>query len=99
MNDKQTSDRFGQREELVMEFPCDFPIKVVGRNEEQFALQIGEIALRHDENFSPENQLDFKYSNGGKYQSLTLKFRAQSKEHIDALYQDLKACELVLWAL
>lgn len=99
MSDKHTQDRFGLREELIMEFPCDFPIKVVGLSDVQFSLQICAIAARHDEHFSPEEKVDFKQSSGGKYQSLTLSIRAHSKEQIDALYQDLKACEMVLWAL
>lgn len=92
-------ERFGQREELVMEFPCDFPIKVVGRTESELYVRICEIACRHDQAFTPEERLQYRHSSTGKYQSLTLNIRAISKEQIDAVYQDLKACELVLWAL
>lgn len=91
-------DRFGQDQELVMEFPCDFPIKVVGRTDESFHVRICEIVCRHDDGFTTE-RLEFRHSAGGKYQSLTLNLRATSKAQIDAVYQDLKACELVLWAL
>ncbi len=91
-------DRFGQDQELVMEFPCDFPIKVVGRTDENFHVRICEIVCRHDDGFTTEG-LAFRHSSGGKYQSLTVNLRATSKEQIDAVYQDLKACELVLWAL
>ena len=97
--DKTTLGRFGQREELILEFPCDFPIKVVGRGVEAFKVQICEIVARHDEYFVPEHRLQHRASSGGKYQSLTINLRATSKTQIDAVYQDLKACELVLWAL
>ncbi|MEZ5451840.1 MAG: DUF493 domain-containing protein [Thiothrix sp.] len=92
-------ERFGQGEELVMEFPCDFLIKVVGRADVAFHTRICEIVCRHDDSFDPLERLQRKDSSAGKYQSLTVNLRATSKEHIDAVYQDLKACELVLWAL
>lgn len=93
------AQRFGQQAELVMEFPCDFPIKVVGRTDDEFHAQVCEIVCRHDDAFTPEERLQHRHSSSGKYQSLTLILRATSKEQIDAVYQDLKACELVLWAL
>lgn len=92
-------ERFGQQEELVLEFPCDFPIKVVGRAEVEFHLRICEIVCRHDDCFNPDEHLQRRDSSAGKYQSLTVNLRATSKTQIDAVYQDLKACELVLWAL
>lgn len=91
-------DRFGQHEDLVMEFPCDFPIKIVGRTDEAFHASVCEIACRHDETFTLDS-LQHRHSSTGKYQSLTLRIRATSKEHIDTVYQELKSCELVLWAL
>lgn len=92
-------ERFGQWEELVLEFPCDFPIKVVGRTDVEFHARICEIVCRHDVSFDPLERLQRRDSSAGKYQSLTVSLRATSKEQIDAVYQELKACELVLWAL
>lgn len=90
--------RFGQEQELEMEFPCDFPIKVVGQACAAFETQICEIAVRHDPDFS-SNNLKRNQSRTGKYSSLTLAIRATSKDQIDTIYRDLKSCELVLWAL
>lgn len=92
-------ERFGQEEELVLEFPCDFPIKVVGRADGEFHARICEIVCRHDDCFTPETRLQQRASSNGKYHSLTVNLRATSKEQIDRVYQDLKVCELVLWAL
>jgi hypothetical protein len=91
-------DHFGRLEELVLEFPCAFPIKVVGQAHDDFHAQVCAIACRHDDCFSADT-LQSRDSSTGKYQSLTLNLRAISKEQINAVYQDLKACELVLWAL
>jgi hypothetical protein len=90
--------RFGENQELDMEFPCDFPIKVVGKTCETFEVQICEIAERNDPDFSSRN-LKRNQSRTGKYSSVTLAIRATSKEQIDTIYRDLKSCELVLWAL
>jgi len=90
---------FGQQEELILEFPCDFPIKIVGRADAEFHVRICEIVCRHDNDFDPEAHVQRRDSSAGKYHSLTVKLRATSKQQIDAVYQDLKACELVLWAL
>lgn len=92
-------ERFGVREELLLEFPCDFPIKVVGRADVAFHARICEIVCRHDDEFDPIERLQSRDSSAGKYQSLTVNLRATSKAQIDAVYQELQACELVLWAL
>lgn len=89
---------FGEGDELKLEFPCDFPIKVVGQASETFEVVIYAIAVRHAPDFSPE-AISRNQSRSGKYHSLTLGIRATSKTQIDAIYRDLKACELVLWAL
>lgn len=86
------------QEELKLEFPCDFPIKVVGKACDAFEPGICAIAERHDPDFSAQN-LKRNQSRTGKYHSLTLGITATSKEQIDAIYADLKLCEHVLWAL
>lgn len=92
-------ERFGEQEELILEFPCDFPIKIVGRADVEFHVRICEIVCRHDEGFNPDEHVQRRDSSAGKYHSLTVNLRATSKAQINAVYQDLKACELVLWAL
>lgn len=99
MMNKPVTERFGQREELILEFPCDFPIKVVGHATDGFHGEICAIISRHDNSFVAEERVQYRHSSSGKYQSLTLNLRATSKEQIDAVYQELKACESVLWAL
>ncbi len=91
-------DQFGQNAELVLEFPCHFPIKVAGKADPAFHQQVCAIAQQHDATFTPDN-LQAKQSSTGKFQSVTLNIQATSKAQIDAIYQDLKKCELVLWAL
>lgn len=84
--------------EVEIEFPSHFPIKVVGAANDKLAQVIHDIILQHDPAFSMD-AISTNQSSGGKYHSLTLGVRATSKEQLDAIYNDLKACDLVLWAL
>lgn len=86
------------RSEVEIEFPSHFPIKVVGAAHDKLAQVIHDIILQHDPEFTMD-AIRFNQSRTGKYHSLTLGVRATSKEQLDAIYNDLKACELVLWAL
>ena len=72
----------------TLAFPCQFPIKVMGRRERGFAQQVTEIILRHAPDFAPAT-IEMRPSRKGKYLSLTCVVRASSREQLDALYQDL----------
>jgi len=85
-------------EESLIDFPCDFPIKVMGAAIPEFHTRITDIATKHDTHFDP-NETKIKNSKTGKYVSLTLNIHAVDKPQLDALYQELTSCELVLWAL
>ena len=69
-------------------FPCDFPIKVMGRKEPRFTQAIMQIVLRHAPDFRPET-IEMRPSRQGKYLSVTCIVRATSREQLDALYREL----------
>ena len=85
-------------EESLIEFPCDFPVKVMGAAIPEFHECIKKIAEKHDPEFS-NNETKQKNSKTGKYVSLTLNIHAKDKIQLDKIYQDLTDHELVLWAL
>lgn len=85
-------------EETLIDFPCDFAIKVMGAARPEFHSCIENIAKKHDPEFIPEETKQ-KNSKTGKYVSLTLNIHAKDKPQLDALYQELSDNELVLWAL
>jgi putative lipoic acid-binding regulatory protein len=85
-------------EESLIEFPCEFPIKVMGAAIPEFHTTIDKIVKKHDPEFLPEETKQ-KNSKTGKYTSLTLNIHAKDKAQLDAIYQDLTDNELVLWAL
>jgi putative lipoic acid-binding regulatory protein len=69
-------------------FPCDFPIKVMGRKEPGFAQKVMEIVMRHAPDFDPAT-IGMRPSRQGKYLSVTCVIRATSRAQLDALYQEL----------
>lgn len=84
--------------EVEIVFPSDFPIKVVGAASDELMQVIHDLIVQHDPEFSLA-AIRTNESRTGKYHSLTLGVRATSKEQLDAIYNGLKGCELVLWAL
>jgi putative lipoic acid-binding regulatory protein len=72
----------------LLAFPCDFPIKVMGRKEAGFAQKVMEIVLRHAPDFDPAT-MAMRPSRQGKYLSVTCVIRAVSRAQLDALYQEL----------
>ncbi|MGL1833502.1 YbeD family protein [Rhodocyclaceae bacterium SMB388] len=82
-----------QRETLI-EFPCDFPIKVMGARVEGFAQTIVEVVLRHDPTFDPAS-VEMRPSSKGNYLSLTCTVRAVSQGQLDGLYRALSGHPLV----
>lgn len=85
-------------EETLIEFPCEFPVKVMGAAIPEFHTVVTKIAKSHDSEFNPD-QIKQNVSKTGKYVSLTLNIHAKDKPQLDAIYKDLTDNELVLWAL
>lgn len=74
----------------LLEFPCDFPIKIMGVMGDGFADAMLAIVLRHAPDFLP-NSVEMRASRGGNYVSLTCIIRAHSQAQLDALYRELTA--------
>jgi putative lipoic acid-binding regulatory protein len=84
-------------EASLLSFPCDFPIKAMGEAE-GFDLLVVELVRRHAPNLR-ENAVETRPSRNGRYVSVTVTIRAESQAQLDAIYQELSACEAVLMAL
>lgn len=85
-------------EHTLLEFPCDFPIKIMGPATDEFrSLALG-IVTRHFGALAPHH-IEERPSSGGKYLSLTCTVRADSKAQLDAVYVELTSCRQVLVAL
>ncbi len=85
-------------EDTLLEFPCDFPIKIMGPATDEFrSLALGIVA-RHFGALD-EGGIEERPSSGGRYLGLTITVRAESKAQLDAVYTELTSCRQVLVAL
>ncbi|MDI6749581.1 MAG: DUF493 domain-containing protein [Rhodocyclaceae bacterium] len=75
-------------QETLLEFPCDFPIKVMGATREGFAQAIVEIVMKHAPDFDAAT-VEMRPSRAGHYLSVTCVIRATSRPQLDALYREL----------
>ena len=79
-----------------LEFPCHYPIKVIGESNDIFRKNILQIIHGHFKKRVSDDLLSFKHSKNNKYLSITINFEAESRQHVDNIYKDLKACEQVV---
>ncbi|MGZ8209881.1 MAG: HP0495 family protein [Burkholderiales bacterium] len=84
--------------ESLIEYPCDFPIKVLGRTQAGFAQTILEIVRNHAPDFDGST-LQMKTSKHGKYLSVTCVIRASSRQQLDDLYRELCGHPMVMMVL
>jgi hypothetical protein len=85
-------------EETLLEFPCDFPIKAMGRGGEAFPGIVITIVRRHAPDLD-ESRVRIRASRKGRYQSVTVTIRAESKNQLDNIYQELSDHDQVMIAL
>jgi hypothetical protein len=81
-------------EESLIEYPSDFPIKVMGATHDDFAATIVELVLAHDPTFH-SGRMEVRPSGKGNYTGLTVTVRATSRAQLDALYQALSGHHMV----
>jgi putative lipoic acid-binding regulatory protein len=77
-----------------LQFPTDFPIKIMGLNELAFEPQVVAVVQAHAPDLDLAT-LEVRQSRGGKYLSLTVTVRARSRAQLDAIYLALTAHPLV----
>lgn len=78
----------------LIEYPSDFPIKIMGVMQESFAQTIVEVVQVHDPSFHA-GKMEMRPSSKGTYLSLTVTVRATSREQLDNLYRELTAHPMV----
>ncbi len=84
--------------ESVLAFPCQFPIKAMGRAVDDFdALVVGLVREHHPH--ITEGAVKSRLSRGGRFMSVTVTIKAQSQRQLDAIYMALSEHERVLMAL
>jgi putative lipoic acid-binding regulatory protein len=87
----------GPKDSLI-EYPCDFPIKVFGEAKPGFAQAIAVVVQVHAPDFDSAT-IEMRGSSNAKYISLTCTIRATSREQLDNLYRDLTSHPMVKMVL
>ena len=84
--------------ESLLEFPCEYPIKAMGRALDNFDALIVGIIRKHVPQFC-DTAVRSRLSRGGQYVSVTVTIQATSREQLDRIYMDLTSNERILVAL
>jgi putative lipoic acid-binding regulatory protein len=84
--------------ESLIEYPCDFPLKVFGEAQQGFAQAIASVVQAHAPDFD-STTIEMRSSSNARYISLTCVIRATSREQLDNLYRDLTSHPMVKMVL
>jgi putative lipoic acid-binding regulatory protein len=84
--------------EQLLEFPCVFPLKIMGRTQDGFAQAVLDVVLRHVPDFDSAS-MEMRASRQGNYLSLTCTVNATSRDQLDALYRELSSHPQVVMVL
>lgn len=82
----------------IFDFPCEFPIKAMGRADSDFPDQVWAIVTRHAPDTDPA-RLRTTASRNGSFLSVTVTIEARDREQLDAIYRELHHHERVLMTL
>ncbi len=86
------------QDKTLFEFPCQFPIKIMGNSDDSFEIEVIQIIRRHVSELG-ESAVKHRASAKNNYAALTVTITATSRAQLDAIYQELTASEHVIMAL
>jgi putative lipoic acid-binding regulatory protein len=85
-------------EESLLEFPCSFPVKMMGRNTAEFRDTVRVLVEKHTGPMNDE-AINDAVSRNGNFVSITITVIALSQQQLDDIYRDLSSHDDVLMAL
>lgn len=85
-------------DESALEFPCEFPIKMMGRDTPEFRATARALVEKHT-GAVDDGAVQAASSRNGRFVSVTVTITATSKRQLDEIYQDVSDHEDVLMAL
>ena len=88
-NESETTERT-----TLLEFPCDFPLKIMGKRVDEFAHTIVEVVQQHAPEFDAAT-MEMRPSSSGNDLGLTCTITATSQKQLDDLYLALTGHPLV----
>ncbi len=78
-----------QQDAPKIEFPCDYPIRIMGKAAPDYKQFVVDVVKKHAPEFS--GHAEVKESRNGTFQSVVVVIRATGAPQLKALYEDLKA--------
>jgi uncharacterized protein len=84
--------------DALLQFPTDYPLKVVGRPQDDFRARVHAIVLRHSPAL-PDGRVRERLSANGNFLSISYLLRAESRAQIEALVGELRRCDGVVMLL
>lgn len=92
MTDKKVNKDEQEKLEEIWQFPCDFPLKVMGIADDDLLNEVMAVIQKYAPGeYSPK----VKASKNGNYHSISVVIRAMSKKQLDDLYSELNQLEKV----
>ena len=81
-------------EQSLIEYPCRFPIKVMGANVDGYVTALTHVAKSFDPGFDAST-IELRPSKAGNYMGVTLSVYVTSREQLDELYRTLTTHPMV----
>lgn len=78
-----------KQEPPKIEFPCDYPIKVLGEANSEFIEHVLAVMDRHAPGFD-RNRVSVRDSSKGRWQSVSLSITATGKPQLEQIFESLK---------
>jgi putative lipoic acid-binding regulatory protein len=85
-------------QETLLEFPCEFPIKAMGRLDAGIGKTVFALISKHVPGLEEDN-VKTRLSSNGKFVGVTINIVAQNREQLDAIYRELSEHPDVMYAL
>lgn len=82
------------RQDSLIDYPCRFPIKVMGENVTTFMETMAAVALQFDPQFDAAS-IEVRNSRSSRYLGLTLTITATSREQLDDAYRAFSSHPMV----
>jgi putative lipoic acid-binding regulatory protein len=85
-------------DETLLQFPCEFPVKMMGRETVEFHATVRELVEKHTGPLA-DGAIESSLSRNNRFVSITITVLAQSQEQLDNIYREVTSHEDVLMAL
>lgn len=93
------TETMGNSSEEILEFPCRFPVKAMGKNAPDFAAHVESLICAHVDDPDNDVQVQLTASRAERYLSVTVTLTATSRAQLDAIYQTLTDDHRIIMAL